>query len=144
MQEQNNKLLVEKYWLEVWNNKKIELLDDIFEENYIVDNPPPWRKAGRDGLKQFILDNFRMFPDVRNEIEDIIAKDSKVVSRVTARATHSGDLMGPVGLVPATNKRISWRGIHIFEFKDKKVIKTWSIVDNIDLMQQLGAIQKPD
>lgn len=143
MTQQNteeNKRKVLQYWQEGWNKKNLEVLNDIFESDYIAVDIPPWRKPGLKGLKDFIQDNFRMFPDVHNTIEDLIAENDKVVSRVTAKATHKGDLVGPVGLVKATNKQISWKGVFIFEFKNGKVVRTWSLVDNMDLMKQLGAL----
>jgi predicted ester cyclase len=85
-----------------------------------------------------------MFPDAHVTIEDMIAEGDKVVTRISGTATHKGDLYGPVGLVPATNKKITWHGITISRYKDGKIIESWMETDNMGLMQQLGAVPKPN
>lgn len=142
-QEEKNKEIVKRFYDEIWNKGDLAVVDEIFTPDYVVVNLPPWRTPGAEGLKQFIADNHRMFPDVHQIIEDMVAEGDRVAVYLKATATHKGDLNGPVGLVPATNKKVSWEGVIFLRLKDGKIIETKGVIDNMSLMQQLGAIQKP-
>ena len=109
------------------------VVDEIFTPDYVVVNIPPWRTPGAEGLKQFITDNYRMFPDVHQIIEDMVAEDDRVAVYLKATATHKGDLDGPVGLVPATNKKVSWEGVIFLRFKDGKIVETKGVYRQYEL-----------
>lgn len=139
----SNKEAIKYYFEEAWNKRNYKAVDEVYAPDYVMSKMPPWRKPGTQGLKEFLADNHRMFPDAHNTVEDLIEEGDKVVARISGTATHKGDLVGPVGLVPTTNKKVTWRGIFIFQFKNGKVVRTWSITNNMELMQQLGAVPKP-
>ena len=63
----------------------------------------------------------------------------KVVSRVTYRGTHTGDLMG----IPATGKPVTVSAIIIDKFSDGKIVESWRLFDQMAMMQQLGVIPAP-
>jgi predicted ester cyclase len=75
------------------------------------------------------------FPDVRITIDDAIASGEKVVLRWHSEGTHRGEL---AGLAP-TGVRGSVTGISIDEWRDGKVVESWSEWDNLGLARQLGA-----
>ena len=143
MNTDKNKAIVKRFYDEVWNQCNLALADELFIPDYKVPNAPPWRKPGVEGLKAFITDNHRMFPDIHHQIEDMVAEGDKVAVRFSGGGTHKGDLVGPVGLVPATNKKVHWRGMNIFTFKNGKIIEANGLTDNMELMQQLGAVPSP-
>lgn len=142
--EEQHKQTVIHYYDEAWNNNNVSVVDEVFKPDYIVENLPPWREPGAAGLKAFLADNHRMFADIRLTIDDILAEGDKVAVRFSTTAKHVGDLNGPVGLVPATNKIVTWRGFAIFTFENGKVVKTAGASDNMSLMQQLGAVPMPN
>jgi predicted ester cyclase len=141
--EESNKQAVLRYYDGAWNKNNLEVIDEIFEPDYIVENLPPWRKPGAKGLKEFLADNHKMFSNIRNTIEDVMAEGDKVAVRFKAEAIHVGVLDGPVGKVPVTNKKVYWRGMAIFQLRNGKVMQAWGVTDNLGLMQQLGAIPEP-
>ena len=109
------------------------LVADDFVEHEEVPGLPP-TKIG-------MLDYFRMllaaFPDLRLDVEDLIAGEDKTVARVTATATHHGEFMG----VPATGKRVEMPLIDIMRFDDNGLVcEHWGVADLLSLMQQLGAV----
>lgn len=142
-QEENNKALVRRFYDEVWNKGNLNAVDELFAPDYVVVNRPPWRKPGAGGLKEFIQDNHRMFPDVHHEVQSIIAEGNEVAVYFKATATHEGDLNGPVGLVPATGKKVHWDGSAFFKIEGGKVVETQGVINNMSLMQQLGAVPAP-
>ncbi len=72
-------------------------------------------------------------------IEDQIAEGDRVATRVTWRATHSGDFQGH----PPTGKQIEVSGIAIERRKDGKIVERWLNYDQLGVMQQLGLVPPP-
>jgi len=75
------------------------------------------------------------FPDVRITVDDVIAAGEKVVLRWHSEGTHRGEL---AGLAP-TGVRGSVTGISIDQWRDGRVVESWTEWDNFGLARQLGA-----
>jgi predicted ester cyclase len=91
-----------------------------------------------------VLSFFRMyiaaFPDLRMAPEDVIASGDKVVARIRATGTNSGDFMG----MPATGKPIDVQMIDIIRFGDDGLAREhWGVFDAMGMMQQLGVVPGP-
>ncbi len=109
-----------------------QLADDFVEHDALPGVPP--NKSG-------VLEYFRMlltaFPDLQMATEDVIASGDKAVARVRATGTHKGAFMG----IPATGKRVDVALIDITRFGDDgRAREHWGVVDQLAMMQQLGAI----
>jgi predicted ester cyclase len=93
-------------------------------------------KPGVSGLRDHYTSLLKAFPDMRVDIEDIIADNDKVVHRFTFYGTHRGEFMG---LAP-TMKLVSAPGVHINLFKGDKCIEVWQVLDTLKFMSQVGAV----
>jgi steroid delta-isomerase-like uncharacterized protein len=110
-----------------------ELLADEFIEHEAEPGLPPTK----EGTLQFFRVLLAAFPDMRMEVDDLLATGDKTVARVTAKATHQGDFMG----VPPTGKPIEVQLIDIMRFDDAGLVcEHWGVADMLSLMQQLGAV----
>ena len=89
-----------------------------------------------EGLIEHILVFEAAFPHYQLAIEDMVAEEDKVVVRFTLNGTHKGDLMG----IPPTGKEVNLPGIVIYRITDGKIDESWLSVNQLDMMQQLGAI----
>lgn len=78
----------------------------------------------------------RAFPDLRWHIDDIIAEDDKVVTRLTGYATHLGDYMG----VPPTNTPVKCRSVDVSRVVNGKIVEHWGLLDELHLMEQLHLV----
>ncbi|MCH8014670.1 MAG: ester cyclase [Candidatus Dadabacteria bacterium] len=58
----------------------------------------------------------------------------------TVTGTHKGDFMGHA----ATDKKATWKEIHILQFEDGKAVAHWGLVDMMGLMMQLGVMPQPE
>jgi len=96
--------------------------------------PGPIR--GREGVRQHLETLLKAFPDLRIEIEQIIASGDSLVVRTSATGTHKGSFAG----VAPTNKSIVLQGCNVFEIRNGKAIKGRLYADNATLFQQLGAL----
>jgi steroid delta-isomerase-like uncharacterized protein len=138
--EQENKAVVGRYYDEVLNQRKVELLDELAVEDYVEHDPFPGQGNGRADLKarvQLLLD---AFSPIRFTVEDVIAEGDKVVVRWTNAGTHSGSFLG----IPPTNKEFSVAGIDIHVVLDGRMAEHWHVVDQLAQMQQMGLIPAPD
>jgi steroid delta-isomerase-like uncharacterized protein len=96
---------------------------------------------GLEPTKAGVLAFFRMqragFPDMRMQVEDVIASGDKVVVRVRYTGTHQGAFMG----MPATGKSVDAQLIDIMGMGDDGLChEHWGVMDQLSMMQQLGVI----
>lgn len=69
--------------------------------------------------------------------QDVIASGDKAVARLRVTGTHRGPFMG----LPATGKRVEVVAIDNIRFGDEGPAREhWGVVDQLAMMQQLGAI----
>ena len=121
---------------EVWNQKRVEKIDELVATDYIHHDVLSPDQQGIDAYKQFVQLYRNAFPDIHFKIEDEIADGDRVVIRWTVTGTHNGDLPG----LPRTGKAISVTGITIARLSDGKFVEAWNNWDALGMMQQLGAV----
>jgi steroid delta-isomerase-like uncharacterized protein len=110
-----------------------ELLADDFVEHEEIPGLPPTK----EGVLAYFGSLLSAFPDMRMDVEDLIAVGDKAVARVTASGTHQGEFMG----VPPTGKAIEIHLIDIMRFDDAGLVcEHWGVADMLALMQQLGVV----
>ena len=134
---QENKEAIRVFWEEVFNKKKLELIDNLFTKDYVYHGAAGQDVQGREGLKQFLTMYFNAFPDIHAEIEDIFGEDDRVASRAMCRGTHQGELMG----MSPTGKQVVIRVICTNRFSGSKIAEDWELPDLFGMMHQLGAIR---
>jgi len=124
---------------EVLNGKNLDIVDEIASEDFVEHDPPFGQGAGREGLKRTLAGLFAAFPDQLWETEEVIYEGEKVVSRFTFHGTHDGEFMG----MPPTGRKVAVKGVVIDRVVDGKWTESRILMDNLGMMQQLGAIPPP-
>jgi len=135
-QEQANLAQMKKFYTEVVNKGNYELMDQLCTPDFIEHEELPGVEQNLDGVKQFFKMYRAAFPDLKFEIEQMFAKDDKVVTYITITGTHKGEFMGN----PATGNRINMKGIDIVRFVGGKAAEHWGVTDTMTMMNQIGAI----
>ncbi len=79
----SNKALIRSFVEEVFNNHDLSALERYFSEK----NPPKRNEEFRKSLNI----QFKAFPDIRVEIEHIMAEGDLVVIFLSFNATHKGE-----------------------------------------------------
>ena len=113
---------------------KLEIFDELVAKDHVYYYNP--RFAGAEGQKQLATMFLTAFPDLRLTVEAQIAEGDTVVSRMTARGTHTGDLMG----IAPPGKQVTMPFISIMRLADGKIAEEWEIVDEAGLLRQLGVL----
>lgn len=76
---------------------------------------------------------FRAFSKIHAIVEDQIGEGSKVVSRVTMEANHTGEYQG----IRPTGKRIKITFIDIARITSGKIVEEWTEFDMMSIIRQL-------
>ena len=139
MSQEQNKTIARRITEDIWGNGNLALIDELYAPNYVNHNPFPGFAPDREGLKQSVTMMRAAFPDLRSQIEDLIAEEDKVVARFGGHGTHKGELMG----VPPTGKEVAFTGIQICRIVDGKVVEDWTELDMMGVMVQLGVVPPP-
>lgn len=89
---------------------------------------------GIDAYKNNIQTLFTGFPDVEFELIEMIEEGDKLVLRWLWKGTH----LGFFAKTAATARPVVNSGVVIFSFRGDKIISTWTLVDRLNVMQQIS------
>lgn len=136
MSTETNKATVRRYIEQIFNEGRLDLLDEFLAEEFDSHtNLPP----GPEGVRMFYAASIGAFPDQQTTIDDVFAEGDKVVVRATFKATHLGELFG----IPPTARSVSMSWISIYRLTNGKIVEHWYQEDRLGPMQQLGVIPTP-
>jgi steroid delta-isomerase-like uncharacterized protein len=140
MSAEENKALVRRYFDEVWNKNNLDVIDEVIAPDYINHGSIPGHPtATREDAKKIEAQGRTAFPDVKWEMHRLVADGDLVAYHWTAEATHMGEIMG----LKPTGKHITMQGMVFSRIANGKIVEQWRIVDNLSMLQQLGAIPNP-
>jgi steroid delta-isomerase-like uncharacterized protein len=131
-----NKEILRRYFEELFNRGDLSVADEIVGQDYINHQPAPGETPGREGQKAFVSHLRSSFPDIHFKIEDMIAAEDKVITRVSITGTHQGEFAG----IPATGRFAQVSAINIHRISDNQIQEGWLNWDALGFMQQLGVI----
>ena len=135
-----NKQVVEDFIQALFTRGELEAVDEYLAPEFVDHNPSiPGQAGDRESMRSAGAVFRAAFPDWRSTVEDLIAVDDKVVERFTARGTHQAELMH----IPPTGRAVALSGINIFRLRNGKIVERWGVLDQLGLMQQLGAASTP-
>lgn len=80
------------------------------------------------------------FPDLRLEIEDIVAGDDTVWARVRGHGTDTGGVAGR----PPSGRRVEVDVMDVVRFRDGLICDHWGVADRLGMLQQVGALPAPE
>ncbi|MFM9968864.1 MAG: ester cyclase [Burkholderiales bacterium] len=138
-EQERNKTLVRRFYDEVENQGKHELVDDLFASDFqdVYNTASPFPVRGTEGVKKLakaLHDNL----DLHVEIEDLVAEGDKVVAQVITTTTHKNPFLG----VAPTGKVFASRGVEIFRVRQGKLCERWVYIDRMPMLRELGIIPK--
>ncbi len=138
MSQQNVQAMRRLY--EAFNAGDLDGAVAVFAPNAVIHNsgaPDPLKLEGFGQLAAVFL---AASPSGQHSIDDMIGEGDKVVTRITYRGTHTGDLMG----IPPTGKHVAVSAMTIDQIVGGKIVETWRLFDQLSMMQQLGVIPVPE
>ena len=137
---EENKVISRRFYEQFFNQGNLSVADELLAADALDHNPPgPGFATGQEGVKQVVTMFRSAFPDLHLTIEDQIAEGDRVASRLTARGTHRGELMG----IPPTGKTVTIGLVDILRLEGGQIVERWGQVDMLGMLQQLGVVPQP-
>ncbi len=134
---EENKKLIRRWFDEVWNNGRADVIEELFDENGIahgLGDDPANPIKGPSGFRPFYETFRQAFPNMMVDVEDVIAEGDKVVARCSVRAKHEGEFMGRA----ATQAPVEFTGITIVRIENGKIVEAWNNFDFMTMYKQVG------
>jgi len=102
----------------------------------LVDHTAPDADPTLASFKKKVAGFKAIFPDLQEELQDIVANGDTVATRWILTGSQKQDFMG----IPASGHKIMVEGMNFYRLKDGRVTDMWTQFDGVALMQQLGGI----
>lgn len=133
---EENKALVHCFIEEIVNKGNMAVADEIFAEDFVLHiGRGTFSNQGPEVPKKVFTILRTGFPDLNLTIDDMISEGDKIAVRFSGNGTHKGEFMG----VPPTGKKVFFSVIDIFRFVGGKIAEVWSILDMLDVWEQISA-----
>jgi steroid delta-isomerase-like uncharacterized protein len=111
-------------------------IDELCHPGLADHNPAPDEEPTLAGFKQKVAGFKAAFPDLKEDLQDIIAGGDTVATRWVVTGSQQREIMG----IPASGQTIRVEGMNFYRLKDGRVTDIWTQFDGVALLQQLGAI----
>ena len=122
MSAEENLALVRRFF-EAQGRGDLEALDEMLALDFVDRSLLPSEDPDREGYKRSVAEDHAAFSELRYIIEDQVATDDKVVTRLTIRRVHDrGDF---VGLAP-TGEEYEATAIAIHRIAGGRIAEEWS------------------
>jgi predicted ester cyclase len=133
--ETENEAVIRRFFEEVFNQGREEVIDEIVAADYLdYGHSPPGQ--GPEGAKQDFRGFSAAFGDIQFSIDDMLAQGDRVAARWTGHVTHTGSFMG----IAPTRKRVTLPGISIYRLANGKLVETYTNANPWAVFQQIGAL----
>lgn len=136
---EENKQILRRWFDEVWNQGRADVIDELFDENGIahgLSTDPANPIRGPRDYRPFYIVFREAFPHLEIVIEDMVAEGDKVAARCSVRGKHEGDFMGRT----ATQAPVEIEGITIVRIENGKIVEAWNNFDFMTLYKQCGVL----
>ncbi len=128
-----NEALVRRFYEELWNEWRLKTATEIVAADVRFRGSLGATSVGRDAFLDYVNTVHTAFPDWHNRIDEIVATDDRVVTRMTWTGTHRG----PLGDVEPTGAQVEYCGAAFFWLSDAAIDEAWVVGDTQALWQAL-------
>jgi len=141
-QEARNKAVVERYFHEVLDRKRVDLMPELIARDAVL-HRPGFDVNGLDAAMQRLRAVLQDYTAFSTELAGLMAEGDMVCARVRHRTrTRPGSTFrsraGEV-TIPA-EQELEWSAIVQFRLKDGKIAEEWVMRDELGMLAQLGTI----
>lgn len=137
MSTSENKAVVDRFINELISNDRRELIEELIAKDYVYRDGSGEEYRGREGFRE-VLDTYRnAFPDLDLEVTKMVAEGDVVATWYTFGGTHRGELEG----IQPTDRNVSSTSVQFVTVRDGQIAEEWDLVDQLTLLQKLGAVE---
>ena len=131
----DNKKVILHYLLEIVNDRKLDLLGDVFPEKFVRhdlnDSTDTWMTIADQNKR--LSDLFHAFPDFHYTVGDIIAEGDKVVVRAVFQGTQKNTYME----TESSGNRVNVSEIIFYRLENGKIVERWTQLDLYHLRKEM-------
>ena len=129
-----------RYYEEMWNQRNLDVIEDWIAPDFVGHySGLAGDVRGVGGFRATIEMLLSALPDLRLTVEDMVARDDKVVTRFSIRGTHLGELDG----YAPTGATVAIHAMGIETYADGKCVEEWTWFDDLKLGRQIGVLPNP-
>ena len=131
----DNITVVRRWFEEVWNQRRVETIQELMTGDSICYTDDGPMRGPDEFLTRQYHPFLAAFPELRIDVEDVIAQGDQVVARWSATAEHRGNGLG----FRATQESVSFRGITWVQVRDGKMMEGWQASNIPEVVRGLAA-----
>lgn len=140
-QEARNKAVVERYFREVLDGGRTELMPELFARDVVL-HRPGFDVNGIDAAMQRLRAVLKDFSAFSSELSGLMAEGDLVAARVSHRTRvrpHAfRSRAGETQL--AREQALEWTAIAQFRLKDGRIAEEWVMRDELGMLLQMGTV----
>ena len=141
-QQTRNKSVVERYFAEVLDRKRIELMPELLARDAVL-HRPGFDVVGLDAAMQRLRTVLRDYIEFASELSGLIAEGDMVAVRVRHRVraaqhvfrSRAGEIDVPSG------RELEWAAIVQFRMHDGRIAEEWVMRDELAMVLQLARVR---
>lgn len=126
-----SKELLRRFYREAIDERDSSACERLLSVDFVHNGEPRGRAGQRQAVDYFLA----AFPDLRNEIELILAEDDLVAAHQRWTGTHEGEFLG----VEATGRRVEFTSTAVLRIRDGFIARAWDEIDAAGILPQLGS-----
>ena len=123
-------------WVDAADGGRFHEFEHYLHPEVVVHAPLGLSTEGIDAERAVWRDALAAMPDLRHEVQEVVASGSTVSARVVVSGTHDGDFAG----IPRTGRSFTVDQVLFAHLRDGRIIELWEIVDTASLLTQLGVL----
>jgi predicted ester cyclase len=133
-----NKRTIRTVREEAMRKGKLDKLDRLYTDDYVYHGIPMLGDLrGPTAFKELVRGFIDAVSEFQEKVEDQVAEGDKVVTRLSGRGRHTGELMGAA----PTGNEIRWTALIMSRFVGGKIAEEWAEFDALSFSQQLSTRQ---
>jgi predicted ester cyclase len=130
----DNKAVYRRFIQEVFNEGRLDKLDEFLAPGYAIQDAPPGTPPGADGVRSVVTMFRGAFPDLEITLDEVVGEGDTVVARSTLRGTQRAAIFG----IEPSGRPVAMTTLTLVHIVDGRLLESWVKNDMASLMRQLG------
>jgi predicted ester cyclase len=131
--EMTPKMLVERFYFEVWNKANADVAREILHRDFRFRASLGPERHSPEGFIEYMRSIHAALAGYTCIIDDLVVSKSRAAARMTFKGVHRGIFFD----VEPTGREIRWAGGAFFRTNGKQIVELWVLGDIDSVKQQL-------